>query len=705
MAGVLLNASAESLMHIDSPFGDEVILCKFEGEERISRCFTFRAEVVSKKNNLSFTDCIGHSATVSIQGEKSVRFFNGMINSFHQKLTYLPGTNDEYTLYELTLVPDVWLLTQTVLCRVFEGQTYPQIIEKILKDYKIDAKYDLTAEGKPARELCIQYNESDFDFINRLMEEEGVYYFFVHENKAHKLVITDRPESFESASSEALDYVGPHETGVRASGIYDLSVRSQVVPSEAAVDDYNFQTPRNDLLAQAKNQQVGGMIFQYPGNYWNFTQKDGEGIARLRLERDQKDALVLYGKSNLPVLSQGHSFSLVDHPRADLNNRPWVLERISHYAELENNLTELPSRELGKKRPIVYQNSFSGFDKKTPYRPPFYTPRPKISTQTAVVIGKKDEEIWTDEYGRIHIEFHWENEQKQEDQSSCWVRVASLWTGDQWGIRFTPRVGQEVVVQFLESNPDNPLVTGCVYNDANLPPYLPDQPTVSTIKTNSSPGGEGYNELRFEDKKEEEQIFIHAQRDMDTVVEANQTVTLVEGNRTLTLQAGDELISLEAGNRTTMVKGGDELHQNEQNYTHEVTGNDVKKVEGDLTEAVSGNYAQKVGGDLAEEVSGNYTQKIGGDLTQDVSGNYKLNVTGNLEISVTGSLKISATGGLTVDSSANVDVSAMANMTLMGTAGVTISSNAMLSMTGSAAAELTGAGMCKITGGVVMINS
>jgi type VI secretion system secreted protein VgrG len=595
------------------------------------------------------------------------------------------------------MVPRLWLLSQNVLCRVFEGLTYPQIIEQILKDYKIDYEFDLKADGKPVRELCIQYNESDFNFINRLMEEEGVYYFFMHDDSNHKLVITDRSETFESVFQEPLEYIGPNETGVRASGIYEITVRSQVVPSEAAVDDYNFKTPQNDLLARAQNMNVGGTIFHYPGNYWDFSQKDGEYIARIRLERDQKDAVILSGKSNLPFLSQGYYFSLKDHPRGDLNGTPWVFEKVSHFAELEENLTELSSRTFGKKRSIIYQNTFAAFHKKINYRPLFQTPRPKISTQTAVVIGKQDEEIWTDEYGRIHVQFHWENDRKYEEKTSCWVRVASLWTGDQWGIRFTPRIGQEVVVQFLESNPDHPLITGCVYNQDNMPPYLPDSPTVSTIKTNSSPGGEGYNEIRFEDKKEEEQLFIHAQRDMDTLVEANQTITLVEGNRSLTLQAGDESISLEAGNRTTTVKGGDELHQNEQNYTHEVSQNDIKKVGGDLNEEVGGNYSQKI--------DGNYTQEISGNAEVKVTGNYTLEVQGNLDIKVLGTLNVSATGGCSVMSSANLDMSAGASFSITGTAGVTVSSNAMLSLTGNASAQLTGSGMCQITGGVVMINS
>ncbi len=699
MANFPLETNAQTFMQIDSPFGDDVILSKIQGEEALSSCFYFHVELVSKRNDLSFSQCVGKNVTVFLDGGKSARVFNGTVNMFQQKLTYLAGTNDEYTLYEMTFVPDLWFLTQNVLCRVFEALTYQQIIEEVLKEHKIKVKFDLTPEGKPVRELCIQYNESDFHFINRLMEEEGVYYFFIHEKGAHTLVITDRGESFERVSEEALEYIGPHDTDTQNLGVLEIYLKSESVPSETAVDDFNFKTPRNDLLAQARGGGQGGMIFHYPGNYWQYSQRDGEHIAKLRLEKEQKDAVKLEGKSNVHSLSQGHFFTLIEHPRADLSHAPWVVEKVRHFAELQENLKELQGTDIFKKRPVLYQNTFVAFSRKINYRPPFKTSRPKISTQTAIVIGKRDEEIWTDEYGRIHVRFHWDNNRDYEDSISCWVRVATPWSGNQWGIRFTPRIGQEVVVQFLESNPDHPLVTGCVYNEENLPPYLPDHPTVSTIKTNSSPSGndvnEGYNEIRFEDKKEEEQVFIHAQRNMDTLVEANQTVTLNEGDRTLTLHAGDEVISLEAGNRTTTVKGGDELHENEQNYTHVIDQNDTKKVGGNLTEEVSGNYAQKIDGNLVQEINGNAAVTVAGD--------YALQVQGNLNLVVTGTVSLTA-AGISLTSSANVDMIAGAAATLTGKSGVTVTSGAALSLSGSASAQLSGSGVCQVTGGTVIIN-
>ena len=694
-----LDHNANTFIEIDSPFGDDVVLIRIDGTESISTCYQFQLELVSKKNNLSFSSCVGREVTVSIMGSKDgKRYLNGIVNRFEQRATYLAGTNDEYTLYYLEIVPLLWFAKKNALCRVFEAMTYQQIIEQILDEYKIRYEYNVLTSGKLIRDLTIQYNESDFTFINRLFEQEGVYYFFKHEEGKHTLIITDQADEFIPGANAPLNFIGPGVTADNVTGVTEISMVSQVVPTATAVDDYNFMTPENDLIAQAKAEDgYGGEVYHYPGKYWDFAQKDGEHIAKIRLEKEQVQKLKLQVQSSLPFISQGFWFEFKDHPRTDINNKPWVVEQVKHHAELKENFHDLGPNDRWKPQPISYQNAFIAFDKKNIYRPALKTKKPKISTQTAVVIGKENEEIWTDEFGRIHVRFHWDGRSDYDDQTSCWVRVMMPWSGNDWGIRFTPRIGQEVVVQFLESDPDHPLVTGCVYNDDNRPPYLPDSPTVSTIKTNTSPGGEGYNEIRFEDKKEEEQVFIHAQRNMDTLVEANQTVTLTEGNRTLTLHQGDETISLEAGNRLVTIRGGDETHENEQNYTHTIKQNDTRKVEG--------SQSKEVTGDVSQKIDGNFSQEIGGDAVVKVGGNYQLQVTGDIEITATGSIKVTGTAGYTLMSSANVEVTAGAQITMSGSAGVTIASDAVLSLTGNATAQLTGTGMCQITGGMVMINS
>jgi type VI secretion system secreted protein VgrG len=709
MAQFQLNHNANTFIEIDSPFKDDVVLIRIDGGECLSECFSFQLELVSKKNNLSFDSCVGRDITATIMGDKEEqkRYVNGIVNRFEQRATYLAGTNDEYTLYYMEIVPLLWFLKKNAYCRVFEALTYQQIIEQILGDYKIKFQYAVSTEGKFIRDLTIQYNESDFNFVNRLLEEEGVYYFFKHEQGKHTMIITDQSDEFISGSHEALNFIGPGVTTDHVTGVTDISLVSQVVPSSAAVDDYNFMTPDNDLIAQSKAEDSqGGTVYHYPGKYWDFTQKDGEAIAKIRLEKEQVQKIKLRAQTSLPQISQGYWYEFQNHPRTDLNKLPWVVESVKHHAELKASFHDLAPHERWKPQPISYQNHFFAFDKKFNYRPALKTQKPKISTQTAVVIGKENEEIWTDEYGRIHVKFHWDARGDYEDQTSCWVRVMMPWSGNDWGIRFTPRIGQEVVVQFLESDPDHPIVTGCVYNDDNRPPYLPDSPTVSTIKTNSSPGGEGYNEIRFEDKKEEEQLFIHAQRDMDTLVEANQTVTLTEGDRTVTLHAGnytrtlekgDETISLEEGNRLVSIKGGDETHENEQNFTHTIKQNDTRKVEGDQSEDVTGNVTQKIEGNYSQEITGNAAIKVG--------GNYQLQVTGDIEITATGAIKVTTTAGYTLMSSANVEVTAGAQIMMTGSAGVAVTSDAVLSLTGNATAQLTGTGMCEIVGGMVMINS
>jgi type VI secretion system secreted protein VgrG len=375
-------------------------------------------------------------------------------------------------------------------------------------------------------------------------------------------------------------------------------VEEQVVSGAFAHDDYNFETPNTDLKVESKSKTPKFRIYEYPGG---FLKKDaGEKRADLRLDALEQPQKVIRGDGFVRAFVAGHKFELKDHYRADVN-QTYVLQAVSHAATQES-----------------YTNSFTAFPADTPFRPPRHTAKPRIAgTQTAIVVGKAGEEIWTDKYGRVKVQFHWDQLGKNDENSSCWIRVDYGWAGKKWGGIFLPRIGQEVIVSYLEGDPDCPLITGAVYNSEQVVPYtLPDEQTKSTVKTNSSKGGGGFNEIRFEDKKDSEEIYFHAQKDQNIVVENDRTkkvlnketneiksdrsTTIQEGNDTYVVSKGNRTFKVDTGNETYDVKGkrdltitGDETHTNNANFTHTVTGSYSLKVTGNLTIEATGSVTIK----------------------------------------------------------------------------------------------------------------
>src|SRR6185369_4861133 len=492
--------------------------------------------------------------------------------------------------------------------------------------------------------------------VSRLMEEEGIFYYFEHADGKHTLVLGD--DSHSVPTCPGLDSTAVHFRQSLIDHTQDLAVtrclvEEQVVSGAYAHDDFNFETPNTELKVESKSDTPKFRVYEYPGG---FLKKDaGEKRADLRLDALEQPQKTIRGDGFVRAFVAGHKFELKDHYRADVN-QTYVLESVSHAVTQES-----------------YTNSFEAFPASVVFRPPRVTPRPVISgTQTAKVVGKSGEEIWTDKYGRVKVQFHWDQLGKNDENSSCWIRVDYGWAGKQWGGIFLPRIGQEVIVSYLEGDPDRPLITGAVYNNEQVVPYtLPDEQTKSTVKTNSSKGGNGFNEIRFEDKKDSEELYFHAQKDQNIVVEHDRTKKVLN-NETNTIKK-DRSTTIEEGNDTYVVSKGNRTFQvNTGNETYEVKGTRDVTVTGDETHIDKANFTQKV------------------------TGNYELKVTGNLTIDVTGSVTIKSGQSMTHE----------AQMSMTNKAGMSLTNEAQIGITnkGQATNTVESGGITTVKGAMVKIN-
>ena len=502
---------------------DYLLLRSFTGHEGISHLFSFDLDLLSQDPAVKFKDIIGKPVTIRVTlANDKERYFNGFISRFEQI-----GCDTGLTTYRATMVPWLWFLTQTTDCRIFQNKSVPDIIQQIFKEYGFtDVKFKL--EGTyDAREYCVQYRETDYNFVARLMEQYGMFYFFEHEKDKHILVVADSPSAHQPCPEKKEAHwqlpgggVAPEEDVVTS-----LQMEQQFRPGKYALSDYFFKVPSTSLLSEVTTTiNVGGNgayeIYDFPGEYEK--KKDGEALAKLRMEEEEAKHLIITGTSTCRAFTSGYRFDLKEYGRGDMN-KAYMLTEVRHKASLGDSYTT----GIGGGSED-YSNKFACIPYEIPYRPLRVTPKPSVrGAQTAVVVGKAGEEIWTDKYGRIKVQFHWDREGKFDQDSSCWIRVSQNWAGKQWGAMFLPRIGQEVIVEFLEGDPDQPIITGRVYNAEQMPPYpLPDEQTKSTIISNSSKGGGGFNELRFEDMAGGEEIYLHGEKDWNVDIKRNESETI-----------------------------------------------------------------------------------------------------------------------------------------------------------------------------------
>ncbi len=573
---------------------DKLLLAGFSGREAISRLFSFHLDLLAEQGPVEFADIIGKKVTISIsQSDGTPRYFNGLVSRFAQS-----GGDTKFLRYQMEVVPWTWMLTRYADCKIFHNKTVGDIIQQIFSDRGFtDFSVSLSGTYSPL-EYCVQYRETDFNFISRLMEQNGIFYFFQHEQGKHTMMIADSSSVHQSCpgfSSAGFNLVagGIDTEDVVNSWNLEQELRSGMY----TLTDYYFETPSANLVASESTVfDIGGNskfeLFDYPGDYT--TRSDGTSAAKLRMQEEEAVHLIAHGSSSCRAFTTGYKFDLADHPR-DSMNAAYVLTEIQHVASVGGGYSGSGGGDGGSDN---YSNHFTCIPASVPFRPARLTPKPFVQgPQTAIVVDQNPEsgsgsgnEIWVDKYGRVVVQFPWDRKQG----CSCWVRVSQEWAGQGWGSISIPRVGQEVIVSFLEGDPDRPIITGRVYNASQTVPYtLPDNQTRSTFMTRSSKGGSAstYNELRFEDKNGSEQVFLRGQYDYDTNILHDSRESI--GNNLSLVVAKDQMESV----------GGD--------YHCEVTGNSNEKVSGDSNSQITGNLNQKVGQTLSLQVGQNLYEKSG----------------------------------------------------------------------------------------------
>lgn len=559
---------------VTSPLGEKALfLTSLAATERVSGLFQLECSFTSGDDELDFAKIVGQSITLELEMAKGeARFFNGRVARFSQGAADASGA-----VYHAQIVPWFWFLTRRADCRIFQGDSVTQILEKVFAGHKQIADFKLDIEGKyEAIPYCVQYRETDFNFASRLMEEWGIGYYFEHTEKAHKMVLFNAPSKIVACPGQpkaSITTAGEAET---PGNVFDWQVQREFRSGAYALTDYNFRDPALDLAIQKKTTQgIGGNeafeIFEYPGDYQSLG--DGGERAQLRMEAEECAAHAIRANSSCYGFTPGYKFDLAGHARASYNTT-YLITEVHH--------TMSQTRGGGGRGASGdYHNSFACVPHAIPYRPPRVTPKPVIQgAQTAVVVGEEKKEIDLDDLGCVFVKFHWDRHTKGDATSSCRVRVSEAWAGKGWGSFFAPRLGQEVIVEFLEGDPDRPIVTGRVYNGSLTPPYKKDA-NQGGIKTRSTMKGEdkNFNELRFDDTKGKEEISIHAERNMGTSVEADESHS-VGGKRSTTIEK-DDVLTVTSGNRTIQVQKGTQ--------SETVKGNTSLTVEaGSRTVSVSG---------------------------------------------------------------------------------------------------------------------
>ncbi len=652
---------------------DQFRVFRYRGTEGLCQLYRFEIDAACDEPDLDLDAIVGTSATLAV--ETSSRWFHGIVSSIE-----MTGQGIDQGYFRIVLVPKLWLLTHRYDSRIFQEMTAPEIIEKVLTSAGMAGdSFRKEFEGEfTKREYCVQYRETDYNFICRLMEEEGIWWYFDQTEEAHKLVMANAKSAYKAIEGDPkLPFVPP--TGLSEAGecIVEFRRGHTLRPGAVALADYNFKKPKLNLRSNGGGTRDKGLEFSdYPGRYDE--QAQGKSLAGIRAEEFGARRVIATGATNSARLAPGRTFELADHAAPSFDGKYMVIS-VTHQGKQAIGMTTSGTGGAGRSdsdrtafgarrnttdwlyhggqvvrdpvtaahalggRPLdsitspnligdrgdvtsvdfeapIYDASFECIPADVVYRPARVTPWPVMrGSQTARVVGPKGEEIHCDEFGRIKVQFHWDRQGKYDDKSSCWIRVCQQLAGGQYGMMFLPRVGQEVVVDFIEGNPDRPLVTGCVYNGDQKPPYkLPDEKTKSCIKTNSSTGGGGCNEIRFEDLKDKEQLLFHAQKDLHIRVK-NQERHNVGESRFLVIK--EEQRTKIGEHRSAAVGGKDALEVKE---TRSV------KVKGDVYQDYGGSHDHKVASEyhvkaakMVCEVDSGVILKCGGNsVCIDSSGVY-----------------------------------------------------------------------------------
>lgn len=602
------------VFRVDTPLGADVLLLqRFSGREGISIPFAYALDLMSEEEAIDPAKLLREPMTVTVQLYEGKRTIHGRVRRFVQM-----GQNDELTFYRAEIVPWLWFLSLSHDCRIFQAKSVLEIVQEVFdgagySDYDIRCRHTLEP-----REYCVQYRETHFNFVSRLLEEEGLFYFFEHTDDKDVLVVTDGNGTADACPGQKTARMATDEAAWQDEDVISgLEVESQVHIGTITLRDYDFTRPSLSLQSGASGEG-GEEVYDYPGRYTDLSE--GERYARLMLEEGQHRGQMVRGRGNCRAFQSGYTFELEEHYRADAN-REYLIIHAEHSAEAGDFRSWAAA-------PLEYQNEFHAIPATAPYRPPRTSAKPRIhGSQTAVVVGPSGEEIFTDEYGRVKVHFHWDRADAKDESSSCWVRVSYPWAGKGWGGIQVPRIGQEVVVEFLDGDPDRPIITGRVYNAEQTVPYkLPDNQTQSGVKSRSSKDGspDNFNEIRMEDLKGEELFYVQAEKNKEELVKNDRSESV--GN--------DETLSI--GNDQTISIGNDRTEDVGNNEKITISANRTKSVGGDESVSVSGQRTASVSKSETVTVDADRTLTVGKDQTESIGDSLTINVGKDLEESVGG---------------------------------------------------------------------
>lgn len=649
-------------MEIITPLGQDMLLFRsMAATEELSRLSEFDIDLLSESRNIPLNAILGKNVTVKLElQDESVRHFNGFVTRFRQG-----GMAGRYHTYRATVRPWLWFLTRTADCRIFQEKTVPQIIKEVFADHSVADVRDQLTYSYRKRTYCVQYRETDFDFVSRLMEQEGIYYFFSHAEGRHTLVLADAYSAHEPAAGyDSLQYVDA-ERVVRPGQEYisQWDCDCEIQPGKYEIDDYDFERPSVDLTVRSRMERghVFGdyEIYDFPGTYSQ--ADDGKQYVDSRIDELHSRFEVAHGRSNARGLAAGSLFHLTGQPRAD-QNREYLLLSTSY-------LLSFNDYETGDAPGASCSCRFDALASKQQFRPYRVTPRPVVQgPQTAVVVGPEGDEIYTDRYGRVKVQFHWDRYGRKNENSSCWIRPSHPWAGKNWGMVSIPRIGQEVIVDFIEGDPDQPIITGRVYNAEQMPPYdLPANMTQTGILSRSSKGGTSANanELRFEDKKGEEQVYLHAEKNQDISVENDETHT-VGHDRAKTIDHDE----------TTHVK---------HDRVETVGNNETIAIGVDRAETVGSNETIAIGANRSETVGANETISIGANRSITVGANETATVTGQRThtVGINETVSIGAAQEITVGALQAITIGAAQTVSVGDTQSVTVGADMSESIGGA----------------------
>lgn len=587
---------------VGTALGDTLMFSRMEGFDEISQCFRYDLGLVSKDINVKAEDLLGTPVTITLRTDSAKRFFHGIVAEF----AFLE-LREDHAHYRVVLRPWLWFLTTRSDNRIFQKKSVVEIIEAVFKPYAHVKVEKRLKKSYPPRDYCVQYRETDLNFVQRLMEHEGIFYHFDHADGEHTLVLSDANASVKDAEDfGTVKYRGDPGTVVEETDVITtLRPRASVRSGTYVHTDYDFKKPATDLMTKADapkpHEAAKGELYHYPGDYVEVGA--GEPLSAIRLEEAQAPHVRVEAAGTVRGLWSGVSFQLEEFDR-EADNVKYLVLRSDYemWDALYRSGAGLDGQGEGFAVRLMLQPLSLAF------RPERRTPKPQMSgPQTAVVVGPSGEEIFTDAYARVKVQFHWDRLGGKDENSSCFVRVSSVWAGSGWGFIQIPRIGQEVIVDFLEGDPDAPIITGRVYNAAQMPPYgLPANATQSGWKSNSSPGGGGWNEMRFEDKKGSEEVYFQAEKDHNELIKNNETRTI-----------GNDFAE-DVGHDATQDIGHDRT---------ETVGNDKSVTVGhDQTTSIGSNDTETVGVDRVLTVGSNETISIGSNSTETIGLNHSQTV-------------------------------------------------------------------------------